>query len=160
MPTIPKQAIEVAWNVGKPVVRHYAEKAGQTFKKGAVLTLDANRYVQEGGADPDAIVGVANEDAHNTAADGDRKVQVVLPMKDTFFIGNIGGAVATAQAQLLKAYGLVKEGDNWHVDTADVVNTRVVVEDFIIRPDMVLGDTNGLVLFTFRAANVLHEAGN
>lgn len=160
MATITKQPIEVAWNVGKPVVRHYAEKSLQTFKKGAVLVLDANRYATEGGADPDNIIGIANEDGHNTAADGDKKVEVIVPDKHTWFIANIGGAVATAQSQLLKAYGLVKEGNNWHVDTADVTATRVVVEDFVIRPDVALGDTNGLVYMSLRAANVLHENGN
>lgn len=159
MATIAKQAIEVAHNVGKPVVRHYAEKALQTFKRGAILILDANGFATEGGADPANILGVANEDGGNKAADGDRKVEVILPGKDTFFIGNIGGAVATAQSQLLKAFGVVKEGNNWHIDTADVTATRVVLEDFILRPDMVLGDTNGLALFTFRAGSIAHENG-
>lgn len=168
MTTINKQAAEVAQNIGKPVYRHYAEKALQTFKKGAILVLDANRYATEGGADPDNIIGVANQDGHNAAADGDDVIQVAIPQKDTWFVMNIGGAVSTAQTQLLKAYGVVKEGNFWHVDTADVTATRVVVEDFVRRadhaagaaPDAVPNDLNGLVYVSFKTANVLHNNGN
>lgn len=149
MATIPLGPIEPFNRLsGQFASRRYPEKALQTFKKGAVVILDAGGFVTEGAADPTNIWGVAAEDAHNKAADGDADLEVWMPYPGMLFVGNFSGASVTARSDQGKAYGLVKTGDNWHVDKTDVVATRVVVED-LDRRDTV-GDINGRVVFGFR----------
>lgn len=156
MATIPLGPIE-PYNPesGAHIVRYFPVDSAATFKRGAVVVLDADGEVAEGGADPSNIWGIADADAADK--DADNRIPVILPGPDAWFIANLSGTSVTAQTDLGKAYGLVKTGNNWHVDKTDAVNTRVVIRDFDRRD--AIGATNGRVLFSFRSASVAPTAG-
>lgn len=136
----------------------------QTFKKGAVLIFDGvTGRVIEGGADPTPIVGVATEDAASKPGFGVshdasvvartgtvEEVTVAKATRSTVFSGRmVNGAtdpVTPVQADINKVFGLLKTGNDWVVDQAETVNTRVEVVDF---------DTDlKLVLFKFMEAHL------
>jgi hypothetical protein len=156
MATIAKGPIEL-YNreSGRWVIRRYKVDAAATFKRGGVLVLDADGELTEGGADPTNIVGIAEAAAADKDADG--KIPVAIPLDGAYFVVNIGGTGVTAQTDLLKGYGIVKEGDNWHVDKTDTTNKRVVIEDFDRRDAM--GDTNGRVVCSFVRSVLARNAG-
>lgn len=153
MATIVKAPIEV-FNpqTGGDVFREMPEDSLRVYKRGAVLIVAAG-FLQEGGADPDNIAGIAQNDGQNGAVAGDKRTLVARALPNVSFVGNIGGAAALAAAQLGVKYGLAKEGDNWHVDTAETVNVAVIVEDFIDA----IGDVNGRVKFKFLDSRTLWE---
>jgi len=152
MATIPKGPAE-PFNPPREAKRDYLEAATQTYKKGAVLVMNASGFVAEGGADPDNIVGIAVRDGQNGAAAGDKTAEVYLALPHVLFIMNIGGAVALLQNQLGIKFGLIKEGDNWHVDTAEAVAVAVIIVD-ILDP---IADVNGRVVVKFLDSRTLWE---
>lgn len=154
MATIAKGPAE-PYNPPREAKRDYLEAATQTYKKGAVLIVNAAGFVLEGGADPDNILGIAVRDGQNGAAAGDKTAETYLALPHVYFVMNIGGAVATAQTQLGSKFGLVKEGDNWHVDTAEVAAVAVIIVDFDARD--AIGDTNGRVIVKFLDSRTLWE---
>lgn len=99
------------------------EKASSTFKKGAVVFANAG-YLDECGANPAKILGVARQDAGNGATDGAVSQVVELAHPDTLFRGYLdtgaaegtGTAAATAR---MKAHGVTKAatGGVWFVDS-------------------------------------------
>ena len=149
MATISLRCLEVAktihgnspWELGLP------EAASQTWKKGAILTLNANGYVVEAGADPARILGVACADGQNLASNGLKDCLVWIADENTVFVGNLSGSSVTELVDRGRGYGVVKTGNNWHVDKTDLTNRRVVVVDLDPRDNV--GDTNGRVHFMF-----------
>lgn len=125
-----------------PEVQSMQYDVAQTFKKGAVLVYEggATGEVIEGAADPAAIVGVSLEAADSKPGFGvgnastvvattgrAQEVSVAKANRQTIFTGR--GSSAPALTDIGVAYGIVKSGDDWIVDKADVVNTRVRVID-------------------------------
>jgi hypothetical protein len=137
---------------------------GQTFKKGAVLIYDGvTGRVIEGGADPTPIVGIATEHADSKPGFGVghasqvvattgrvEEVTVAKANRNTVFSGRmVNGAtdpVTPVQADVNKLYGLLKTGEDWVVDQADVTNTRVEITDF--------DADSRIVLFKFMEAHL------
>jgi hypothetical protein len=120
---------------GNPIPKlSVPEKASSTFKKGAVCFANAG-YLDECGANPALILGLATQDAGNGASDGLNSQVVELAHVDTLFRGYLdtgasegtGTAAATAR---LKAHGVTKAaaGGVWFVDSNKTgTSGRVVV---------------------------------
>jgi len=121
---------------------------GQTFLSGAVLVYDGvTGKVIEGGADPTLIAGVSadkaagkpgfsmSQDSSVVARTGTvEEVSVHKANRQTEFSGRMvnGGTdpVTPVQADINKVYGLLKTaGNDWVVDQAETVNTRVEIVD-------------------------------
>lgn len=149
MATISLRALEIAKTIhgNSPWEMAYPEAASQTWKKGAVLTLNANGYVIEASADPARILGVACQDGQNTATDGLKDCLVWIADAESMFVGNLSGSSVTALVDVGRGYGLVKTGNNWHVDKTDLTARRVIVCELDNRDNV--GDTNGRVRFIF-----------
>ena len=149
MATIPKRAIDVAQTVSgnSPQTVRLPEAASQTFKKGALVALNASGYLAECGADPTAVCGVAAEDGHNGSAAGDYNLKLWVANDDTIFLANLGGSSVTALTDVARPMGVVAASSLWHVDKTDLTNTVVKVIGLDTRDTV--GDTNGRVLFQF-----------
>jgi hypothetical protein len=112
----------------------FAEAASQVFKQGAIVSLSAG-YLQEAGADPALILGVASRDGQNGATAGAKRQSVYLAHPSTLFQGSLdngAGTTTLAATDVGKMYGLAKHGatGKWYVDSTDVTNKRVVIWGF------------------------------
>lgn len=132
-----------------PEVQSMEVTVGQTFLAGAVLIYEAGNTgkVQEGGADPAAIVGIAMEaagskpgtnlnfDSTVVARTGNVfQVSVAKANRTTIFTGRAvnGGTdpVTPALTDIGKTYSILKSGaGEWTLDAADVANQRVKIVD-------------------------------
>ena len=131
-----------------PEVQSMQYDSAQTFKTGAVLIYEGGNTgeVVEGGADPTPIVGVALADADSGPGYGlghsadvlqvtgrVQEVSVAKANRATVFSGRmVSGAtdpVTPALTDIGKVYGVVKTGNDWTVDQAEAVNTRVKIVD-------------------------------
>jgi hypothetical protein len=128
--------------------RESPEGATQTFKKGAVLVASGGNLV-EGGVDPTGIVGIAEDDGDNLGA-GLGTVRYVPALPHVTFDMSLSGTIAATDLHV--KYGLVKSGNNWGVDKAETVNTRVVIVGF---KDPV-GTVDGRVYVRFLAASTIY----
>lgn len=149
-------------SIGVPDIRYMQHTSASTFKYGAVLVYNAGE-VEEGGADPTPIVGISlapagkapgYEAANNpvVSTGRQRKLSVAIANRQTVFIAglvNTGVRVVPDIANVGVLYGLVKIGNNWFVDEAEVVNTRVEVIDFSD-----LYGVSGGVFFKFMEAHL------
>ncbi len=144
MATIPKQpmaAVSISHGKAMPV-RTFLEAAAQTFKKGAPLLINAGGQVAEIGADPAKIDAIALSDASGTT---NAEIQGVLPLPAVIFQANISGSGTNDQTDVGDLRGIVKDGNNWHVDESE--SGDPVLEIVGLRGDS--GDTNGIVYFRF-----------
>lgn len=111
----------------------FYEAAAQTYKPGAVVQL-VSGLLQECGADPVLIMGVAAGDGKNASA-GTARQTVYLAHPDILFKGNLSDATGTAiseQSDVGKYYGIAKDAvsGTWYVDKGDTTNKRVIVWGF------------------------------
>jgi len=114
----------------------FPEAATQTFKAGAPVYLNLG-YLNECGANPQLIMGIASRDGQSGSAAGAKTQTVVLAHPDTLFIGNLDASAALtgtgAATDRGKMYGITKHASNgkWSVDTDKAVaaTSRVVVWD-------------------------------
>lgn len=108
----------------RKVIRRYPLATGASFLEGALVVAAAGE-VDECGADPAAILGVA---LHDAGADPDTaEVLVALATGESTFV--MQGSSAPVAADEGVEYGVAKDGDGiWIVDKTETVNTRVVVE--------------------------------
>lgn len=138
----------------------FREAATQTFKKGAPLVFTGvvntgGNTVQEGGADPTNIVGIAEEAGENNAVAGAKKVRCTPLTGDYVFEGILGNGDTTdytlAVTDIGDVFGITKAADNgWFVDKqkatifgASSVRVRVTgIKD-------AAGTVNGRVQFVF-----------
>lgn len=155
MATISNRAIEVAKTISgnSPWLLAYDEAAGQTFKKGAYVTLNASAQVVEATSpNPVRILGIASEDAENLTTGGDSKTHVWIACDDTIFVGNI--STTTAATDVGGRYGVLKNASspfNWQVDkTVAVTSARVIVIQ--LDPRDGVGDTNARVHFIIQSS--------
>lgn len=101
-------------------------KSGSTFKRGALVLLDGSEDVDECGADPAAILGVAAYPGD--AADFTTKMLVFKASEGQKFW--MSGSSNPAKSNINQSYGVAKDGDGiWYVDLTDGGNTRVYVHD-------------------------------
>lgn len=156
MATINIDEIRVASSYqGEPRLLSGPEAATQTFLKGAPLAWNGG-YLEEAGADPAAIVGIAAEDGHNSTNAGDDTITYV-PLAGNVFEANLAQAAAnttSAATNLGTAYGIVKRTTgtaHWVVDSSDTTNTRCRPLRFT--RGSVAGDVNARINITFFNAN-------
>lgn len=108
-----------------------AVAAGQSWKKGALLIVDANDQWAECGADPAAIAAVAmNEYAvdssgftHTGRTEFPPGYVVGVEVNNTFWRAKYVGSLPAAAGG---NYGVIRDTDGfWKVDFNDAVNSRV-----------------------------------
>jgi hypothetical protein len=138
------------WPEGSRVeIRRYPLKAASTFEAGALVYLDTNEVIDECGADPALILGIAEEAAADVVESGYILVAIASPTAVFAATGWDGSAQdVPEQAQLMTSFGVVKNGAasrGWEVDTSDTVQTRVRVIDY--------DSTRGEYLVKFLSAN-------
>lgn len=130
-------------------VIHFLEAAGQSFKVGQLVTLDANGRLIKGTTDPAAqtVVGIAGE-----AASGVQGVKHPVWMADETaeFIGRVQDTGVLALTNIGKQYSIVLDATNdiFRVDLSDTTNKNVTITELY---DAV-GDVNGRVVFKFANA--------
>jgi hypothetical protein len=153
--------------LGTPVPRsNVPEAITSTFKKGALVLVNSSGYLTECGADPALILGCAERDGQNGAANGTKNQFVELASPGVLFRGYLDtsggeGAGTTAQGDLFKAYGVAKNAATgfWYVDKSDAGNDRVVVYEFWDGDRQALGDIMHHVIFGFLFANFQGNVG-
>lgn len=108
----------------RKVIRRYPLASGASFLEGALVVADEGE-VDECGADPDTILGVA---LHDAGADPDTaEVLVALATPETTFV--MQGTSDPVAGDENVEYGVAKDGDGiWVVDKTDEVNVAVYVE--------------------------------
>lgn len=148
---------------GIPPARWYPTHHDQTpavFKRGAPVVATAGE-IDECGANPALILGVANEDAlsgpgHEPANSSkvlqvtglDYRTSITMADRQTIFVGELVNGddvtIAPADADREAEYGITKPASGWAVDKGNA-NDRVHVVDIDI--------DNKLVYFKFLVAN-------
>lgn len=129
-----------------PQVQSIAYATGQVFLKGALVVDTVNGELTECGADPVSILGVALEDCASKLGYGvpnvgqttvvtgrAQEVSILVADRDTQFSGRgvNGGTdpVLPLQTHIGEKYGVVKVGNDWVIDFAETVNTRLQITD-------------------------------
>lgn len=120
---------------GVPSVQSIGYTTGQTFKKGALLLIQATGLVSECGADPAIVSGVALEDAGSKpgwdAANSPvqvtgraQEVSMLVADRHTIYSmrGINGGTdpLTPTQTMIDEQYGVAKVGNDWVLDQAEV----------------------------------------
>lgn len=105
-------------------------KNNQTFKEGAFVVLDGTPEVNECGADPASIYGIASGGCASAGVTRDpqdtTKVIVHKAFEGQKFW--MDGSSNPAITDVGVSYGIAKDADGyWYVDKTDAVNTRVYV---------------------------------
>ena len=151
MATIAIQRMEVARTVSgnSPHTLSFLEAASQTFKKGDIVTFDADGYVKVGVGNEARILGVAAEDAHNDSVRGTSDIAVWVANDDTVFRGNSNSA--TNLLMQGRSFQITTSSTKWVIDTNTGPpasgNRRVVC--LRLDPLDAVGDTNGRLEFMF-----------
>lgn len=134
------------------------EGAAEAFKAGAVLIASANQ-LDEGGANPTTIAGIAVSPASGTTGD---PIEYVPALPGKVFEGSLDdsndlGAGAIVATDLLKEYGITKDTVTgvWYVDkfkTAGDARVRIIgFRDAV-------GTVRGRVQFVFSNDQVIFNA--
>lgn len=133
-----------------PRVQTIRYEDGQVFKDRALVVLNVNGNVQECGADPAAVTGVAlngvastpgynvaNDNRVNVRTGVSQEVSVAIADDEQEFsargVNEVTDPVTPLQAHIGKQYGVKKVVDDWVIDFADDVNVVVQITD--IFPD-------------------------
>lgn len=138
-----------------PQVLTLPEAASAQFKKGEMVYL-AGGYVTECGANPALILGMADEDGHNSTV-GAYNVAVVIANMDTIFeihkTDSSGSGAATAVTDVGKELAMYRDTSNNWVTAYDGegANSRFICLDHS-NFDTV-GDTGGRLLIQVLGAN-------
>jgi len=132
----------------EPMVIDYPEAASQTFVKGEFVYLSGG-YVTECSDNPTAILGMAEDDAHNSTA-GAYKVGVSIFSDNTILeinkVDTSDAAVATAVTDVGKTFGLYRDTTDNQVHAAYNSTSPRLICIGISGSDLV-GDTGGRLLF-------------
>lgn len=130
-----------------------AEKASQTFKRGALIIVTSG-YALEASAAPATIAYIAAEDAHNGATDGLYQIGVwTIAPGDLWYISH---KQALAQTDLGGNYGLVRDSATgfWYSDSADT-NDQVTMRSYPSGPGgSAIGDLQSRAIFSIDSANI------
>jgi hypothetical protein len=123
-------------------------------------------YLDECGADPSLILGIAETAGSNNATDGGVNNVVELAHPDVLYRGYFDdstseGTGVSAATDLFKKYGVAKAatGGVWFVDKADTTNNRVTIWEFWSEPGYAVADIRTHVLFGFLYANFQGNIG-
>jgi hypothetical protein len=153
-PRIALRAVKTMYGTQLPTLG-VPEKAGAAFKVGAPVVGTAG-FVDECGADPVSILGIATKAGQLGGTDGAKTNTVHLAAPGTLFVGNLddgAGSQVSAVADRFKLYGIAKHAGTgkWYVDKTDTTATRVRIWEFWDEDAM--GDTMARVVFCFLTAN-------
>lgn len=156
MATSPRVAMRAVRNLYGTIIprEEFKEAASETFKLGAVLTVNASGYIAEAGADPTLIIGLATKEGQNGASAGDKAQPVEMALPGILFMGNManaGDTAVTAQTDVGQGHGIAKDATSgkWYVDKDDTTAKRVMIWNFWLQDNDLLGDTRGRVIFAF-----------
>lgn len=147
-----------------PQVQSIQYATGQVFLKGALVVDSVNGELVECGADPVSILGVTlepcggkpgygvpNADQVTVTTGRQQEVSVAIADRDTQFSGRAvnGGTdpVVPLQTHIGEKYGVAKVGNDWVIDMAETVATRIQITDVDLYG-------NNLFLFKFLEANL------
>ena len=158
MATISTDRLEVAKTISgnSPFTMSFPEAASQTFKKGDILSLDANGRATIATTPIIAsskVLGVAAEDGHNAAASVTNNVVIWVACDDTIFRGNSNSVTAITFAG--KSYRIIITSAKCVVDTTSGEQVAIANRSAIVLrldPRDAIGDTNGRVEFMFHPA--------
>jgi hypothetical protein len=132
------------------------EAASQTFKKGWIVSNAGTGYVSDPASDtPTAILGVAEEDAHNVSTATATEICVAIANGTNVFSANVKQSSLAdhvlAQSDLLTTMAIQRDTTNNRIflnaSTKAGANCRVFTLRTAQNTD--IGDTNGRVLFIF-----------
>ncbi len=129
---------------GRPEILKRPESASQTFLAGDLVFDDAG-YVTVCGADPAKILGIALEDAHNDASDGDHSIDVLVLNANTYALMQVHhGTPANAVIEDTDEgaeFGIAVSSNVWYIDKEETSSLRVK----IVKLFDSLGTLNGRV---------------
>lgn len=136
---------------GPPLRMTFPEAASLTAVRGEPVYL-LNGYVTECGDNPTAILGILEEDGHNSTA-GAYEVSVVLADPRNVFEANFVSAaatvVATAQSHVGKPKDIFRDTTNSMLQVGNSqANARVIIGK--LSPKDAVGDSGGRVQFRFQ----------
>ena len=114
-------------------VREYTLKSAATFLQHALVKLTSGE-VEESGADPSAILGIAADPTSQSlpgfvtggVLGKDSKIGVYIADDNAEFSWPVTGGTPAA-ANLGVAYGVVKTSSVWYIDLAETTATVVVI---------------------------------
>ena len=134
---------------GVPTVRGLVPTTGQSFYRGAPVTVTSGEAVEHaGGATVTGLYGFAMQDVVSAVCDFGDEVQIAVANDATTFVGQMiaSAAVVTDLSSILVGaqYGLLEASNVWYVDYDDT--STVVVE--IVDVD----DNRNLVFFKVLAS--------
>lgn len=155
-------AVGKACSGGPPWSMQFYEAASQTFKKGALVTLDGSgNLIECSTPSPDRILGMALADATNTTA-STNLIGVAIADDQTQFSFNLVAGEATSRALIGGRYGLVKSASaplNWQIETnystIAVTSHRVIVTELELAYGEKVGDTGARVLARIASARTI-----
>ena len=107
----------------RPPLKRFPIAAAQTFVFGNLVVLDASGDIEECGADPAEITGMAAENAADVIESG--YVMVYVATDDAYFAMECSSD--PTEAAIGEDYGVVLASSVWTVDLTDTTNVRVLV---------------------------------
>lgn len=115
----------IKWPVGsRPHVEAYALAANASFLAGALVVGSGTPMtVDECGADPASILGVACDPAEEVIEPG--KINVYIADADTIFA--FFGSTNPTSSHVGNGYGVVASNGIWKIDISDTTNKRLTV---------------------------------
>lgn len=143
-----------------PFTLNFPEAVGQTFSRGALLTLGPGGYIIEAPSpNPLRILGVAAEDGHNyPVLDAiNNNVDCWIADDDTIFKANLTTGQVSDLFTPGKAFGMLKVGVNWTLDGSLTGATHATFRavGMINDPRHALGDIQAWIHFMFNQATTL-----
>lgn len=135
-----------------PTIQSIEYKSGATFKKLALVIDDTNGQVDECGADPASVLGVALEGVATKLGFGEpyasqtvfatgREAEVSVCIADRlteFSARGVNGGtdpVAPLQTNIGEQYGVAKVNDDWVIDLAEITAKVVEITDIVLEAD-------------------------
>jgi len=141
-----KFPVFIAHGQRDPLVAAYTVDASATFIAGALVFKASDDEIEECGADPADILGIALMPAAQSTLYGGKVLVAIL---DPDVIVGMSSSTVPAVTHLLDPFGIAKS-THWQVDIGDTSNTRV----HVIKIDT----TNGIFFVKFMAANLQADA--
>lgn len=160
-PRIPVRSVRTLSGLSIPR-EEFPEASGQTYNQGALVFLNGG-FLQECGANPPLIMGVATRPGQNGGSNGAKRAVVDLAHPDTLFLASIDtsaseGTGVTANTDIGAMYGVTKAGvgnNAWYPDKnkTSAATRRVIIWNVWLNAQdavtQAIGDTLGWVVFSF-----------
>lgn len=136
------------------------EGASETYLRGAPLVYSGGR-VDEAGANPRSIVGIALHNGQNNAAEGAVNAQYCPAIQGVIFEGSIDtsaaeGTGAIALADLGAEYGITESSNLWYIDKNKTTGGTNTVARVVGFRDPV-GEVMGRIYFIFLSEVTVYQ---